>query len=265
MENKKFMSDIQPFKMCEKLYFVGAKKVSVHMLDTTEGLVLIDAGFPDMCEQIFDSIRYLGFDPKDICAIVHSHGHLDHFGCTQEIVEKTGAKTYISCIDNDIVNGKLDLSWAIELGWDRLPPFDCDVLIDDGDVLTFGDMTIRCVLTPGHTDGTLSFFIPTKDNGKDIIAAMHGGTGVNTLDAQWLKSYGLSMDCRVKYRESLHKLAKEHVDLVLGNHPYQNKTEDKLQQVLNGQSAVDPEEWLKFLTFIEDNFDKMLEKEKQGK
>ena len=125
MENKKFMSDIQPFKMCEKLYFVGAKKVSVHMLDTTEGLVLIDAGFPDMCEQIFDSIRYLGFDPKDICAIVHSHGHLDHFGCTQEIVEKTGAKTYISRIDNDIVNGKLDLSWAIELGWDRAASTTC--------------------------------------------------------------------------------------------------------------------------------------------
>ena len=261
MEITTYISDIQPFKMCEKLYFVGARKVSVHMLDTTAGLVLIDAGFPDMCEQVFDSIRYLGFDPMDICAIVLTHGHIDHFGCAKEMKERTGAKLYISRIDNDIVNGKLDLSWAVELGLEREPFYDCDVLIDDGDILTFGDMSIRCVLTPGHTDGTLSFFINTKDGDEDIVAAMHGGTGVNTLDRQWLKSYGLSLDCRVKYRESLHKLAKEHVDLVLGNHPYQNNTEDKLQLALKGESTVDKKEWNTVLTFIEDNFDKMLAKE----
>ena len=78
-----FKSDIQPFRMYKNLYFVGAKKVSVHLIDTPDGLVLIDTGYPDMYEQIIDSISYLGFDPKNIYAIFHSHGHIDHFGCTK--------------------------------------------------------------------------------------------------------------------------------------------------------------------------------------
>lgn len=32
-------SDIQPFKMHENVYFVGSSKVSVHIIDTTEGLL----------------------------------------------------------------------------------------------------------------------------------------------------------------------------------------------------------------------------------
>lgn len=250
----KHASDIMPFKLCENVYFVGAKKVSVHMIDTPEGLVLIDAGFPDMCEQIFDSIRYLGFDPMSICAIFHTHGHIDHIGCTEEIKAITGAKTYISRIDNDITNGKLDLSWAKELGLEKLPPFDCDVLIEDGDVFTFGDITIRCVHTPGHTDGTMSFFITAKG----ILSAMHGGIGTNTLAKAWLEEYGLPLTCRDKFRESLHKLAKEHVDIVLGNHPYQSNTEGKLQRVLRGESIVDPAEWNQFLINVEAQLDKAL-------
>ena len=54
-------------------------------------------------------------------AIFHSHGHIDHFGCTQRFQELSGAKTYISRIDNDIVNGRYDLSWAKELAYERLP------------------------------------------------------------------------------------------------------------------------------------------------
>ena len=118
----KLKSDIQPFRIHKNIYFVRSTRVSVHLIKTEYGLVMIDIGFPDMYEQILDSMNELGFNPKDICAIFHSHGHIDHFGCTQKFKELSGAKTYISRIDNDIVNGTLDLSWAKELGYNRLPP-----------------------------------------------------------------------------------------------------------------------------------------------
>ena len=164
-------SDIKPFKMYENIYFVGSTRVSVHVIDTEEGLVVIDTGYPDMYEQISDSFNELGLDLKNICAIFHSHGHIDHFGCTQKLKALSGAKTYISSIDNDIVNGKYDLSWAVELGYERLPAFDCDVLVNDGDIFTFGNTSIRCVLTPGHTEGVLSFFINVKTNNGEFVAA----------------------------------------------------------------------------------------------
>lgn len=240
-------SDIQPFKMHENIYFVGSTRVSVHLIDTEDGLVMIDTGYPDMYEQILDSINKLGLNPKDICAIFHSHGHIDHFGCTQKFKELSGAKTYISRIDNDIVNGKLDLSWATELGYNRLPVFNCDVLIEDGDVFSFGNTTVRCRLTPGHTDGVLSFFVNVKTKETDFVAAMHGGVGLNTLATDFFNRYNLSFDCRDKFIYSLHKIADEQVDIVLGNHPQQNDTQGKLQKVLSGKSIVDNSEWKSFL------------------
>jgi len=244
---KKFMSDIQPFRMCGNLYFVGSTKVSVHIIETSEGLVMIDTGFPDMYEQILDSMECLGLNPKDICAIFHSHGHLDHFGCTIKLKELSGAKTYISRIDNEIVNGNLDLSWAKECGFPDYEPFDCDVLIEDGDVFEFGKTKIRCVLAPGHTEGVLAFFVNIEEEGKSYIAAMHGGMGLNSMTNKFLDEKGLTYECRDKFLKGLHTLTEEKVDVVMGNHPGQNKTVDKLNAVLEGKSIVNPEEWKAFL------------------
>ncbi len=256
-------SNIQAFRLYGNLYFVGSTKVSVHIIDTEEGLVMIDTGYPDMYEQIIDSIEELGFDPKNICAIFHSHGHIDHYGCTLKFKNLSGAKTYISRIDNDIVNGTYDLSWAKELGLDDPESFNCDVLVEDGDVYKFGSTSIRCVLTPGHTDGVLSFFINPCEDGKHIVAAMHGGIGMNSMTTSFLNKYGLSFDCREKFRQSLHKLSKEHVDLVLGNHPGQSDTQGKLQRLLSGEkSVIDASEWKRFLEKTERVLDEHFGSEK---
>ena len=260
--NTTYLSDIKPFKMHGNIYFVGSTKVSVHLIDTECGLVLIDTGYPDMYEQILDSIAYLGYNPKNIVAIFHSHGHIDHFGCTNELKELTGAKTYISRIDNEIANGTLDLSWAKEVNMDRIKPFDGDVLIDDGDVFTFGSTTIRCRLAPGHTEGTLAFFVTYEENGKKFTAAMHGGVGSNSMTSKFLNEYGLSFDCRDKFREGLRNMKDENVDFVLGNHPQQNKTEDKLRKIEAGESIIDKNEWKEFLIWAEGKLDEMIEREK---
>lgn len=256
-------SDITPFRMFGELYFVGSSAVSVHIINTQKGLVMIDTGYPNMYEQIKDSIEALGFDPRDICAIFHSHGHIDHYGCTQKFKKLSNATTYISKIDNDIVNGTYDLSWAKELNLERIPSFNCDTLIEDGDSFDFGDVTIRCVLTPGHTAGTLSFFITLNDGERSAVAAMHGGIGLNSMEADFLREYGLPQECREVFRQGLHRLASEHVDLVLGNHPEQNGTKLKQQALLSGsKTLLNPEEWQCFLTSCEASLDNMLSNER---
>jgi len=234
---------ITPFEIHKNIFFVGSKRVSVHVFKTSAGLVMLDTGYPDMYEEIIENMQKVGLEAKDICAIIHSHGHIDHFGCTTKLKELSGAKTYISRIDNEIANGTLNLSWADETGYPHTP-FDCDVLIDDGDSFTIGDITIRCRLTPGHTDGTLSFFITMQDG---IIAAMHGGVGRNTMTKAFLEKYNLSPSCIDVFKEGLHALKDEHVDLVLGNHPGQSDTEGKLAKVLAGEPVLDKTEWVRFL------------------
>lgn len=258
---EKYKSNITPFKLYDNLYFVGSTKVSVHIIKTEVGLVMIDTGYPDMYGQILNSMEVLRLNPKDICAIFHSHGHIDHFGCTSRFKALSGAKTYISRIDNDIVNGTYDLSWAKELGIEKMPPFDCDVLVEDGDCFTFGNTAIRCRLTPGHTAGVLSFFI-NLDKEKNVIAAMHGGIGMKSMSRKFLTEYNLPFDCRNKFREGLHALVDEHVDLVLGNHPGQNDTQGKLKRLQSGKANVlDQNEWKRFLKKTEQTLDALVESE----
>ena len=251
-------SDIKAFNMYGNLYFVGSTRVSVHIIKTEEGLIMIDTGYPDMLDQILDSMKELGFDARDICAIFHSHGHIDHYGCTRELVEISGAKTYISRIDNNIVNGTYDLSWAKELNWDRIEPFDCDVLIEDGDVFTFGSTKVRCVHTPGHTDGVMSYFINVTDGDKELIAGMFGGMGMNTMRAKYLDKNGFSYDCRDKFRASILKLRNEQVDIVMGNHPEGNDTAEKCQGKI---PCIDPQEWQRHLDVGEKSLENTIAKE----
>ena len=248
---------LQAFRMHANVYFIGSEAVSVHLLDTEKGLVLIDTGYPKMRDLIFDNIAKLGFSVKDICAIFHSHGHIDHFGNTIELARLSGAKTHISRIDNDIVNGTLPLSWAKELKLDPIPPFSCDVLLEDGDVFDFGNTQIRCLHTPGHTDGVMSFIITLSD-GK--IAAMHGGIGMNSMRSEFLREYGLSFECRQKFKDGLERLSHEKVDIVLGNHPEQNDTVSKLQRILGGaDNILNPEHWQRFLAMVNKKIDNLIE------
>lgn len=248
---------LQGFRLYPSVYFVGDERVSVHLIETETGIIMIDTGYPNMLDVILENIEKVGFSVKDIRAIFHSHGHIDHFGCTQEIVKLSGAKTYISRIDNEILNGTLDLSWAKELNCPILPPFSCDVLIEDGDVFNFGDVSVRCVHTPGHTDGVMSFFITLPDG---TVAGMHGGTGTNTLRSDFLRRYGLSFDCRRKYKESVEKLWNEKVDLVLGNHPEQSDTLGKMVRILNGETDVrSSQDWYTLLQETMEKYQKVME------
>lgn len=248
---------LQGFRMHKNVYFVSDERVSVHLIDTAKGLVMIDTGYPDMLDAILENIKRVGLSVKDICAIFHSHGHIDHFGCTREFVEMSGAKTYISRIDNDILHGTLDLSWAKETNCQLPPPLSYDVLIQDGDVFDFGDTSVRCVHTPGHTAGTMSFFITLPDG---TVAGMFGGVGTGPLRSQFLKRYGLSFDCRRQFRESLDKLWNEKVDLVLGNHPEQSNTLEKMIRILNGEADVtNPEEWQALLKAAEKDYQRVLD------
>ncbi len=258
-------SDIKAFRMYRNIYFVGAEKVSVHAIDTEDGIVLIDTGYPDMYEQILDSMKEVGLDPCRITAIIHTHGHYDHIGCTERLKALSGAKTYISRIDNEIVNGTLDLSWAEELGYERLPAFDCDVLIEHGDTFHFGRTTVRCEAAPGHTAGTLALFITVPDGDGYVTAAMHGGIGPGSMARDFLQKRGLSFDCREKFIAGLHRLADKEVDLVLGNHPYQNNTQDKLARVLRGESLIDRGEWGELLLRAERNIRDLIEREGSAK
>jgi metallo-beta-lactamase class B len=240
-----------PFQLYGKLWHIGGKSSPSYLFDTGDGLLLLDTGFPKGGYFMFRNMHDLGFDPRDVRWILHSHGHYDHIGMTRALVEMTGAKTYIGAPDRDYVNGKVDLTWAKELGGSYDEPFEPDVLVRDGDVLEFGSLAIRCAAAPGHTPGTMAYFFDLEENGVVRHCGMHGGVGINTMKTAFLRKYGLSAECRQQFLDGVERLKDEPVEVFVGNHLPNYDAEGKLRRRAENPDGmnpfVQPGEWKTFL------------------
>ena len=234
---------MEPFRIIGNVYFVGTFQASCHLIDTGEGLNLIDPGYSNTLYLVVRSIYELGFNPKDIKYIINTHWHWDHAEATAAMVDLSGAKALI---------GRYDAEKAGRY-------FDPDILIKDGDTLTLGNTVISFMETPGHTKGTISFFFETEDNGNTYRVGMFGGAGVNTL-IQGNFDYE---ECREDYRNSLHRLQKEKVDVFIGNHVWNNDTAVKGELLLKTgvNKFIDKNLWNDFLAFCEKRLNDVISKD----
>ncbi len=225
---------MEPFKIVGNVYFAGCFPASTHIVDTDEGLILIDPGYMNTLHLVIDSIYKLGFTPYDIKYIINTHWHDDHTEATKALANMCGAKTLIGAKD--------------ELKAKRL--FDADILINDGDVLELGNTRIEFMDTPGHTEGTISFFFETQDsNGEKYTVGMFGGAGANTLVPERYDFDG----CCEAYFNSVKRLREKKVDVFIGNHVWNNNTEEygKILLETGENKFINPGLWIEFLDFCE--------------
>lgn len=251
--------DVKPFRIADNLYYVGNKDVSSHLFDTGEGLLLLDSSYTQASYLLLESIRELGFEPRDIKWILHSHGHIDHFGCTRMLVEKYGCKTYFPEVDLPLLNERADLNWHEEFSQNYEPPYDTyfvpDVLINPGDVLQFGNTKVELYDAGGHTPGTLAlrFTLPGG-----LKAAMHGGVGVNTLSNAYSKKKNIGTTWRDAFIRNVRALYGLEVDIVLGNHPGQSQTFQKMECMGEENNPfIDPAEWDRILRECEKKYENL--------
>ncbi|MBQ8814894.1 MAG: MBL fold metallo-hydrolase [Lachnospiraceae bacterium] len=228
---------IGAFRMVGNLYFVGTYKASSHLIDTGDGLILLDTGYAETADVILESMDKLGFDIRDVKYIIHSHGHRDHTGGTAKLVALSGAKTFIHEADLRYLSNDPALS------------FVPDVFVRDGDIIRLGNTEILCLETPGHTAGTLSFFFDLEEKGRVYRAGTFGGAGTNQLKKPFLWDRGLSLLLRGQFLESIERLKKEHVDVFIGNHSWQNDTRGNYEKSLTCEENpfIDDTRWRAFL------------------
>lgn len=255
---------IDPFKIADGLYYVGDKKVCIHLIDTGDGLILLDSGYLGAGHLLVDSIWRAGFDPKNVSWIIHTHGHWDHFGASEEFRRMYGTKLAISRVDGEILKQKPKYAHVDNhyFPFGEVPEFDR--FIEDGEIFELGNVKIRCLLTPGHTQGVLSFFFPVMDNGQTYLAGMFGGAGVNTLSLPAICYDEDPKDCPQQMLASIEKILNEPVVVHLGNHPSNNQTLKKREQQIHegGNPFVDPNSWRDFLTKHKGTVQKVIEENK---
>lgn len=86
--------------------------------------------------------------------IINTHGHFDHVGANKRLKEATGAQIVIHPQDAPMLSQLSITASAFGLSAENSPK--ADVLVEDGDTISFGNITLKVIHTPGHTPGGIS-------------------------------------------------------------------------------------------------------------
>lgn len=202
----------EPFQILDNIYYVGNAWVGAYLIDTGEGLILMDSNFDEVIWLLFENIRKVGFEPEDIKLLLLSHGHFDHIGGARYVQELSGCKIYFPKGDLFMLNERRDLLQG------HVTDFRIDDFYDYDETITLGNTTIQPLHTPGHMVGCTSFCFNSNYKGKEYRVASHGGLGKNGLSCKELQDAGLTVDLQKQYLESLEVMAGLAVDVFIPNH-----------------------------------------------
>ena len=156
-----------------QLFTVGPLRTNCYLLSSDNNAVIIDPGIS--CRYEFDDIlNYIHENSLSVRAVLITHSHIDHIMGVDTISKHFHCPVYISSDDkNNFYNPDMNLSRAI-----TKKPFvpDCDVMtFNDGDILNIYGIRLKCVMTPGHTQGSACFFTDDTIFTGDTVFSLSAG------------------------------------------------------------------------------------------
>jgi len=124
--------------------------------EATSEAIVVDPG--DDITTIVEIIERRKFKVK---AIVITHAHIDHIGGAAKLKALTGAPVYMNAKDQGLYdNIEVQAGW---LGMEAPERTTIDTEARDGDKLVVGGTDFHVLHTPGHTQGSISLWIPAEN------------------------------------------------------------------------------------------------------
>lgn len=130
--------------------------------DKTNGdAAIVDPGMMrDDERQMVDS--FIANNGLSVKYILITHVHIDHVASARWAADKYGAKILGNKIDEQYAAILPEQAAYFRLKLD-IEPFAFDQYIEDGDEIRLADEMIRVLFTPGHSAGSLSFYLPDSN------------------------------------------------------------------------------------------------------
>lgn len=227
-----------PFRVYGNTWYVGTVGLSSILIETTDGLILLDGGLPQSAALIDASIRQLGFDPAQISAILLSHAHFDHAGGIAALQRLSGATVYTSDAGRLVLeSGELqadDPQYMKRVTDSGVPAVSNVVAIGDREKVTIGGLDVMAVSTPGHTPGGMSWSWEScaLDTCYDVVYA-------DSMTAVSADGYRFSEGPAAnQFKESADVLSNLDCDILLSPHPFFFGMQDKLEKIDDGNPFI---------------------------
>jgi glyoxylase-like metal-dependent hydrolase (beta-lactamase superfamily II) len=237
------------------VHLLGGLNPSVaYVVETSEGLVLVDSGLQSDATLLKSEMAELGLDGCALRAILITHAHADHTGGAQHLREETGARIYAGKGDTTVLRAggpREALFSTFHMPHETLHATTVDVELEGGESIVFGNVRFQALATPGHTPGSTCYLME-----RGAVRALFAGDVVTMLlgrddplkrVGKPLGTYSAYLAPRYRgnaadYLASLRKLRALPVpDLVLPGHPGADPTpqsprlsHERWEEILDG-------------------------------
>lgn len=227
-----------PFRIHGNTWYVGTAGLSSILIETDDGLILIDGGLPQSAALIDANIRNLGFDSLDVKAILVSHAHYDHVGGIAALQAFTDAQVFASRLALEpLTNGRLtvdDPQYIADSDQGNFPAVRQVVAIGDGEVVTIGSVDVKAVYTPGHTPGSTTWTWQScaLNACYDVVYA----DSMSAVSAEGFKFTDSGVADKLVASAGI--IADLDCDILLTPHPFFFGMADKLEKIDQGNPFV---------------------------
>ena len=158
------------------LHYLGAPEaIASYIIESSDGPVMIETGPGSSLGALVDGLKAIGHEPGDVKHVLVTHIHFDHAGASGWMAAQ-GAHVYVHEFgaphlvnpDKLVTSAKRIYGDDMDRLWGELLPIPEQQVtaVHDGDVMTFGDVAIRAIETPGHARHHHAF--ATELNGESI-------------------------------------------------------------------------------------------------
>jgi glyoxylase-like metal-dependent hydrolase (beta-lactamase superfamily II) len=197
-------------RVIDGVHVVPMGMANAFLIESDNGLTLIDAGYPNHEAAIFEAVCELGYSLRQVKNLIFTHGHPDHIGSAAAILRETHARTYMHPLDIPMAESggpfrpltaapgllRKVLCKLLYHPGQRLQPVAIDQPLTAGEMLPIAG-GIEVIETPGHCAG-------------QVALLWHAGRMLFAGDV-WTNIMGLGdpigFESLEKGRESQRKLA----------------------------------------------------------
>lgn len=245
-----------PARIFGDTWYVGTCGISVILITSDQGHVLIDGGPQAAAPLVAANIEKLGFKLTDVKWILSSHEHDDHVGALAELKRLTGAK--VAALDSvaaQLAAGKLrDDDPQRKIAAD-FPPVAVERVLNDREDLRFGSLTLSVRSTPAHTAGSASWSWQACD-----VTRCRTVTYADSATAISAEGYRFTdhPDVVRRVHDGLGRIAALPCDILITPHP---GASDLFERIAARKPLGDPEACRTYAAAATTKFDARLAQE----
>ena len=213
-------------------WYVGTKGLSAVLIDSGEGLVLLDGALAESAPLIAANIQKLGFRPEQIKYIGVSHAHFDHVGGVAALARASGAQVIASARNAEVLAAgtapKDDPQAAFGDTANGFPKVEKAKTLRDGETLRLGRLALTLHYTPGHAPGASSWSWQDCEGEecRDLVYA----DSLNAVSDESYRFGGADGNGGIaaEFQRSIARVAELRCDILVPVHPGFAQFEDKL-------------------------------------